>query len=191
MNSLLFDDKLEKLQAELFILPLIIAHKDKIKRSFQEYTANLTYDLNAYKNVFDLLDSKYAAEPREIKRSVQQAIIETEGRKFMKFLDEKLEELEKIIINFSKKDHERHGYYLRKQLWGEMFTLDGDIHHRIGKRNFYEHAFEIGGAGGHLPNFIGVMRIPTINPGGCVISNDVAHRFHCMVDRHRNHADPT
>ena len=35
----------------------------------------------------------------------------------MKFLDEKLEELENIIINFSKKDHERHGYYLRKQLW--------------------------------------------------------------------------
>jgi extracellular factor (EF) 3-hydroxypalmitic acid methyl ester biosynthesis protein len=35
----------------------------------------------------------------------------------MKFLDEKLKEFENIIINFSKKDHERHGYYLRKQLW--------------------------------------------------------------------------
>jgi len=117
MNRLIFDDKLEKLQAELFILPLIIAHKDKIKRSFIEYTANLTYDLNAYKKLFDRLDSRYADEPEEIKRSVQQAIIETEGRKFMNFLDEKLGELENIIINFSKKDHERHGYYLRKQLW--------------------------------------------------------------------------
>lgn len=117
MNSLFFDDKLEKLQAEFFILPLIIAHRDKIKRSFKEYTANLTYDLNVYKNLFDLSDSRYADEPEEIKRSVQQAIIETEGLKFMKFLDEKLEEFENIIINFSKKDHARHGYYLRKQLW--------------------------------------------------------------------------
>ena len=117
MNSLFFEDKLEKLQAELFTLPLIIAHKDKITRSFIEYTANLTYDLNAYKKLFDLLDSRYADEPEEIKQPVQQAIIETEGRKFMNFLDEKLDELENIIINFSKKDHERHGYYLRKQLW--------------------------------------------------------------------------
>jgi extracellular factor (EF) 3-hydroxypalmitic acid methyl ester biosynthesis protein len=117
LNSLFFDDKLEKLQAEFFNLPLIIAHKDKIKRSFKEYTANLTYDLNVYKNLFDLLDSKYANEPEEIRAHVQRAIIETEGRKFMKFLDEKLEEFESIIINFSKKDHERHGYYLRKQLW--------------------------------------------------------------------------
>ncbi len=117
LNSLFFDDKLEKLQAEFLNLPLIIAHKDKIQPSFKEYTANLTYDLNVYKNSFDLLDSRYAAEPEEIKQSVQQAIIETEGRKFMKFLDEKLEEFENIIINFNKKDHERHGYYLRKQLW--------------------------------------------------------------------------
>jgi extracellular factor (EF) 3-hydroxypalmitic acid methyl ester biosynthesis protein len=64
-----------------------------------------------------LLDARYADEPEEIKQSVQRAIIETEGRKFMKFLDEKLKEFENIIIRFSKKDHERHGYYLRKQLW--------------------------------------------------------------------------
>ena len=117
LNSLLFDDKLEKLQAEFFNLPLIIAHKDKIKRPFKEYTASLTYDLNVYKNLFDLLDARYADEPEEIKQSVQRAIIETEGRKFMKYLDEKLEEFENIIMNFSKKDHERHGYYLRKQVW--------------------------------------------------------------------------
>jgi extracellular factor (EF) 3-hydroxypalmitic acid methyl ester biosynthesis protein len=117
LNSLFFDDKLEKLQAEFFNLQLIIAHKDKIKKPFKEYIANLTYDLNVYKNLFDSIDSRYASEPEEVKRSVQKAIIETEGRKFMKFLDEKLEEFENIIMDFSKKDHERHGYYLRKQLW--------------------------------------------------------------------------
>ncbi len=117
LNSLFFDDKLEKLQAEFFNLPLIIAHKKKIKRPFKEYIANLTYDLNVYKNLFDTLDARYADEPEEISEHVQQAIIETEGRKFMNFLDEKLEDFENIIINFSKKNHECHGYYLRKQLW--------------------------------------------------------------------------
>ena len=117
LNSLFFEDKLEKLQAEFFNLPLILAHKDDIENSFREYTANLNYDLNVYKNLFDCLDARYADEPEVIKQHVQDAIIETEGRKFMTFLDEKLEEFEDIIINYSKKDHERHGYYLRKQLW--------------------------------------------------------------------------
>ena len=111
------DGILENLQAEFFKLPLIIAHKEKIKRPFKEYTANLTYDLNAYKNLFDILDSRYADEPEEIREYVQLALIETEGLEFMKFLDENLEEFENIIINFSKEDHEHHGYYLRKQLW--------------------------------------------------------------------------
>lgn len=118
LNSLFFEDKLEKLQAEFFNLPLILAHKDKIKRGFKEYTANLTYDLNVYKNLFDALDARCVDEPEDVRQHVQSAIIETEGRNFMRFLDQKLEEFESIILNFGKKDHECHGYYLRKQLWG-------------------------------------------------------------------------
>ncbi len=118
LNSLFFEDKLEKLQAEFFHLPLILSHKDKIKPKFKEYTAKLTYDLNVYKNLFDTLDARYAGEPEAIKKHVQTALIETEGQKFMRFLDNKLEEFENVIIDFSKKEHERHGYYFRKQLWG-------------------------------------------------------------------------
>lgn len=117
LNSLFFENKLEKLQAEFFHLPLILSHKDKIHPSFKEYTANLTYDLNVYKNLFDALDARYAEETQEIKKHVQAALIETEGRKFMKFLDHKLDEFENVIINFSRKEHERHGYYFRRQLW--------------------------------------------------------------------------
>lgn len=117
LNSLFYEDKLEKLQSEFFNLPLIMAHKDSIDKKFKEYTANLTYDLNVYKNLFDSLDSRYADEPVDIKQHVQRAIIDTEGRNFMAYLDEKLEEFENVIINYSKKDHERHGYYFRKQIW--------------------------------------------------------------------------
>lgn len=117
LESLFFKHKIDKLQAEFTNLPLILAHKNKVKKPFKEYIANLTYDLNVYKNLFDTIDARYADEPDEIKRHVQNAIIETEGRKFMGFMDEKLKEFENIIIEYSKKDHEYHGYYLRKQLW--------------------------------------------------------------------------
>ena len=89
LDSLFFDSKLEKLQSDFINLPLILAHKDNIKKSFKEFTANLTYDLNIYKNLFDALDKKCANEPERIRQQVQMAIIETEGQKFMRFLDEK------------------------------------------------------------------------------------------------------
>ena len=117
LDSLFFDSKLEKLQSDFLNLPLILAHKDNIKQPFKEFAANLTYDLNIYKNIFDALDKKCADEPERIRQQVQTAIIETEGQKFMRFLDEKLEEFENVVIHFGKKDHERHGYYFRKQLW--------------------------------------------------------------------------
>ncbi|MDJ0809746.1 MAG: class I SAM-dependent methyltransferase [Desulfobacterales bacterium] len=117
LNSLFFKNKIDKLQTEFSNLPLILAHKSKIKSEFKEFTAHLTYDLNVYKNIFDTLDARYADEPEPIKQKVQEAIIETEGRKFMRFMDQKLEDFENIIIDYSKKEHERHGYYLRKQIW--------------------------------------------------------------------------
>ncbi len=116
-NSLFFENRLEKLQAEFQNVSLILAHKNKIKAKFKEYTANLTYDLTVYKNLFDKLDARMAGEPEEIQQHVQDAIIATEGRQFMIFLDKKLEEFEYLVANYNKKDHERHGFYFRKQLW--------------------------------------------------------------------------
>ena len=116
-KSLFFDKKIVKLQSAFFNLPLILAHKDTIKQSFKEYTAGLTYDLNVYKNLFDQLDDEFSREPEQVRSDVQNAIVDTEGRKFMHFLDERLLELNYMVKEFSEDDHERHGYYFRKQLW--------------------------------------------------------------------------
>ncbi|MGD8243260.1 MAG: hypothetical protein PVF59_10555, partial [Desulfobacterales bacterium] len=102
LNSLFFKNKIDKLQTEFSNLPLILAHKTKIKKEFKEFIANLSYDLNVYKNIFDTLDARYASEPELIKQKVQKAIIETEGRKFMRFMDQKLEAFERTIINYTK-----------------------------------------------------------------------------------------
>jgi extracellular factor (EF) 3-hydroxypalmitic acid methyl ester biosynthesis protein len=117
LQSLIFDHKVVRLQSAFFNIPLILGHKQDIRALFKYYTADLTYDLNVYKSFFDKLDSEHADEPPEIKEAVQQAIINTEGRGFMYFLDQRLAELERLVSGFSREEHERHGFYFRKQLW--------------------------------------------------------------------------
>jgi len=116
-ESLFIKKKQVKLQSVFLNLPLILSHKNNIKRSFKDYTAALNYDLNVYKNLFDGLDKEYVDEPEEVKKSVQKAIIATEGKKFMVFLEEKLDELSDLVSSFTKSEHEIHGFYFRKQLW--------------------------------------------------------------------------
>jgi len=117
LQSLIFDHKVVRLQSAFFNIPLILGHKQDIQATFKNYTADLTYDLNVYKSFFDKLDSEHADEPPEIREAVQQAVINTEGREFMKFLDRRLIELERLVSGFSREEHERHGFYFRKQLW--------------------------------------------------------------------------
>jgi extracellular factor (EF) 3-hydroxypalmitic acid methyl ester biosynthesis protein len=117
LGSLFSDNRVLSLQNAFIDLPLVLAHKEKIKQSFKDYTANLSYDLNVYKSLFDDLDTEYIQEPSEIQESVQEAIINTEGEKFLSFLDEKVKELGHIVAGFSKEEHERHGFYFRKLLW--------------------------------------------------------------------------
>ena len=117
LQRLFSDGRIVKLQSSFVNLPLLLSHKDKIKQSFKDYTSDLTYDLSVYKNLFDDLDAEYSKEPKDIQESIQRAIINTEGRKFMHFLDEKRHELEHVVADFSKEEHERHGFYFRRQLW--------------------------------------------------------------------------
>lgn len=116
-ENLFFKKKVIKLQSIFDNLALILSYKNNIEDAFKDYTASLNYDLNVYKNIFDSLDRAYSDEPVEVKKEVQNAIIETEGRKFISFLNEKEEELKKIVSGFNKRQHESHGFYFRKQLW--------------------------------------------------------------------------
>jgi extracellular factor (EF) 3-hydroxypalmitic acid methyl ester biosynthesis protein len=117
LESLFSKNKLVKLQSTFLNLPLLLAHKENILPRFKDFTADLTYDLNVHRSLFDSLDSEHASEPEEIRTQIQEAVINTEGKKFMGFLDEKLEGLEQIVRGFQREEHERHGFYFRKQLW--------------------------------------------------------------------------
>ena len=116
-EGLLGKNKILKLQAPFHDLPGVLARKNSIKPSFKEYTANLTYDLNVYKNLFDEMDSQYGQEQEDVRKYVQRAIINSEGEAFKCFLDDKLNELQHIVVDYSREEHQHHGFYFRKQLW--------------------------------------------------------------------------
>jgi len=117
IRSLLRDNKVVKLQSAFHDLPLIFARKENLKPAFKAYVADLNYDLQVYKSLFDDLDSKYCQEPEEVRSAVEKAIIETEGPGFRRFFEDKLDELKSLVDDFSLEEHQRHGYYFRKQLW--------------------------------------------------------------------------
>jgi len=117
VRRLINDRNVTILQSAFHDLPLIFERKAKIKPAFKAYTADLKYDLHAYKNLFDDLDSEYSNEPEEVKRAVQRAIIETEGPKYFQFFDHQLAELEDLVGNLRREEHQRYGFYFRKQLW--------------------------------------------------------------------------
>jgi extracellular factor (EF) 3-hydroxypalmitic acid methyl ester biosynthesis protein len=117
VECLINKNQVKKLQSPFSDLPLLLARKDKVRQSFKEYTANLRYDLQVYKSLFDSLDSKYRDEPEEVKEAVQEAIIKTKGPDFISFFEDKLDELKYLVDDFSPEEHRCHGYYFRKQLW--------------------------------------------------------------------------
>ncbi len=122
LETLFAEKKLISLRDSFSNLPLVLDYKSRIKPSFKDYTANLSYDLNVYRSFFDELDREYAKEPPEARDQIQRVIIETEGRKFMRFLDEKLAELDRMVYGFTREEHECHGYFFRRLLWNVIMS---------------------------------------------------------------------
>lgn len=116
-EALFFQNKIEKLSTSLVNLPLLIAHKEAIRPEFREFTSNLTYDLSIYKTLFDKLETEYAAEPPQVRGIVEETVMRTVGRELMSYLDDRLLELGRIVAEYSKAEHETHGFFFRKQLW--------------------------------------------------------------------------
>ncbi len=117
LESLFLKKKTIKLQSSFSNLPLVLAQKEKINADFKDFTADFTYDLSIYKRFFDKADLEYDQEQENIKESIQRAIIDSEGQKFMLYLNQKIVELSDLVAKFRQEEHERHGFYFRKQLW--------------------------------------------------------------------------
>jgi extracellular factor (EF) 3-hydroxypalmitic acid methyl ester biosynthesis protein len=117
LEALFSQKRLISLRDSFANLQLVLDYKTKIKSLFKDYTANLSYDLNVYRSFFDEVDREYAEEPEDVRTQIQRVVIDTEGRKFMRFLDDKLTELEHIVYEFTREEHESHAYFFRRLLW--------------------------------------------------------------------------
>jgi extracellular factor (EF) 3-hydroxypalmitic acid methyl ester biosynthesis protein len=98
-------------------LPLVLAQRERVRPEFKEYCARLAYELSVYKRFFDEQDRIIAEEPGEVAHAARGALLRTEGRRFLTFLDTKIAELDALVQDYTHEDHERHGFYLRRVLW--------------------------------------------------------------------------
>lgn len=105
-------------------VPVVLAQKDRIRPEFREHVAGVAYDLSVWRRAFDEQDRVLAAEPHDVAAAARDALMATEGRRFLAFLDEKVAELGRIVAHYTKEEHERHGFYLRRHLWPYLLASE-------------------------------------------------------------------
>lgn len=115
-DFLFFNDQIVDLNTIANDRELLMIQKDEIKESFKTYTANLTYDMELFRQFFNNMDKQLAREPDYVKEYAINTLLSTEGAKFISFLKEQQIKLEKEITNFTRTDHVNHGYYFRTQI---------------------------------------------------------------------------
>lgn len=97
-------------------LSLFLEYKRQIRPAFREYTADLIYDLQVFRGLFDEIEAGIQGETFETREEIRRIAIDEEGERFLSFLDKALVELETLVRNFAKQEHERHGFYFRKHI---------------------------------------------------------------------------
>ncbi len=116
--TLLFKDgAVTELAHRLRQLNVVWGRKAEIIPAFRNYTADLVYDLQVYRAIFDAIDRDLEGASPAVIAHTQNAAIAHAYPRFRVFLDKNLERLQKETHAFSKQEHERHGFYFRKHLW--------------------------------------------------------------------------
>jgi extracellular factor (EF) 3-hydroxypalmitic acid methyl ester biosynthesis protein len=116
-RSLVHDDRFVDLRGYFQNVPLVLAQRERIRPELKEHVSNVAYDLAVYKRFFDEQDRILEDEPEEVCAAARALLLRTEGLHFLRVIDHALEDLERIVGPFSREEHERHGFYLRRQLW--------------------------------------------------------------------------
>lgn len=123
-RALIHEGKLIDLRGFFQNVPLVMAQRDQIRSEFREHCANLVYDVSVYKRFFDEQDRIIAEEPDDVAHATREALLRTEGRRFMDFLDEKVGDLNALVAGFTPEEHERHGFYLRRVMWPYLMASE-------------------------------------------------------------------
>lgn len=103
-------------------LPMVLAQKEHVRPAFRAFVADALYDLSVFKKFFDEQDRIFADEPRDVAVAAQAAVLRAEGPRLFAHLDAHLVALAEQVRGFSREEHERHGFYLRRQGWSVILA---------------------------------------------------------------------
>ncbi|MDH5681079.1 MAG: class I SAM-dependent methyltransferase, partial [Spirochaetota bacterium] len=120
--ELLFSKKKHNFEISSNNIDLVLNQKYLIKPSFAQHVASLTYDLSVYKQFFSGLDNEIKQEKPDYKKKIEKYIINNEGKKFLNFFDLTIQDLEREVADYTKVEHNTHGFYLRRQVWDIIQT---------------------------------------------------------------------
>jgi extracellular factor (EF) 3-hydroxypalmitic acid methyl ester biosynthesis protein len=135
-SALLRDGALVNVRSFFQNLPLVLSQREQIQEKFKAFVADAMFDVSAYKRFFDEQETLYATEPREVAEAAREALVRCEHDRFFRFMEQHLRGLEAVVEPFSREEHERHGFYLRRQAWPYIVTTDFLRHINVKPRGY-------------------------------------------------------
>jgi extracellular factor (EF) 3-hydroxypalmitic acid methyl ester biosynthesis protein len=123
-EALVADGRVVDLRGFFQNLPMVIAQKEQVRPAFRELVADTLFDLSVWKKFLDEQDRVFAGEPRPVAQAGQEAVIRAEGPAFFARLDRHMDDLGALVRDFDREEHERHGFYLRRQAWNVILASE-------------------------------------------------------------------
>jgi hypothetical protein len=90
-------------------LPVIWGRKGSIAPAFRDYAAELVFDLQVFRSVFDELELRLQGESEATREQLRRVVRDEEYPRFKRFLDAKVEGLKRVVAGFTRAQHEQHG----------------------------------------------------------------------------------
>ena len=124
-SGLLTRRAISDLQQRVNHLPMAWNRRHAISNEFRSFVADLHFDLQVYRSVFEDLDARLAGESEQTRNELQALAREQEYPRFRTWFDERVAELERIVTPLSRPQQEQHGFYFRKQM--RDFILSSEL----------------------------------------------------------------
>ncbi|HSN93265.1 MAG TPA: class I SAM-dependent methyltransferase [Anaeromyxobacteraceae bacterium] len=123
-GALIRDGVIVNVRAFFRNLTLVLSQREQVQGGFKAFVADAMFDLSAYKRFFDEQEAFFATESREVAELARRALVRCEHPRFFAFVDAQMRGMEELIAGFTREEHERHGFYFRRQAWPYIVTTD-------------------------------------------------------------------
>jgi extracellular factor (EF) 3-hydroxypalmitic acid methyl ester biosynthesis protein len=124
-DSMLHETREINIESHFRSLQLVLSQQKNIKEQFKEFILRINYELHCYKHYFDKIDGLIEKETKADRLRLQMSVVNSsEGHRFNRYMDGVIDEMKVLVKEFSREEHEAHGFYLRKQLRGIIRCSD-------------------------------------------------------------------